>query len=159
MFTEDDDKAPWIDGSSSTLINNTPSKKFVLPVVLLEYAGRYCLTSLQLMLIEFPGFNVRSIKLLFFSSIFCVLSWKSEDKTAFQVKETGKICLLNIFMSESYLPGLRGPSSPTIVPHKNLALYSRELDPVEVSMDEFEDDDKVMLGAPLADKDVVAEEA
>ncbi|HEU4447833.1 MAG TPA: hypothetical protein VFR94_24380 [Nitrososphaeraceae archaeon] len=62
-------------------------------------------------------------------------------------------------MSESYLPGLRGPSSPTIVPHKNLALYSRELDPVEVSMDEFEDDDKVMLGAPLADKDVVAEEA
>jgi hypothetical protein len=75
------------------------------------------------------------------------------------VKETGKICLLNIFISESYLPGLRGPPSPTIVPHKNLALYSRELDPVEVSMDEFEDGDKVMLGAPLADNVVVAEEA
>ena len=47
--------------------------------------------SLQLMLIEFPGSNVRSIKLLFFSSIFTVLSWKSEDKTAFQIKSTSEV--------------------------------------------------------------------
>jgi hypothetical protein len=42
------------------------------------------------------------------------------------------------------------------VPHKNLALYSRELDPDDASIDEF---DKEVLELPLADKDVVAEEA
>jgi len=45
------------------------------------------------------------------------------------------------------------------VPHKNLALYSRELDPEDASIDEFENGDKEVLELPLADKDVVAEEA
>src|SRR5918995_3747692 len=101
LFTEDDDSAPWIDGSSSTLMVKTPSKKSVLLVFLLEYAGRYCLMSLQLILIESSGSNVRSIKLPFPPSSFCISSWKSDDKTAFQVKETRKFCLLKIFISES----------------------------------------------------------
>jgi hypothetical protein len=43
------------------------------------------------------------------------------------------------------------------VPHKNLALYSRELDLDDASIDEFENGDKEVLELPLADKDVVAE--
>ena len=56
--------------------------------------------SLQLMLIEFPGPKARSIKFLFCSSCFCFSSWRSDVKTVFQKKETGKFCLLKILMSE-----------------------------------------------------------
>jgi hypothetical protein len=65
-----------------------------------------------------------------------------DDGTTFQKKETGYSCLLKIFKSELYRPGLRGPSSPTIVPQKYLALYSKlpgllsKLEDVE-DVDEF----------------------
>jgi len=115
--------------------------------------------SLQLIPIEAPGFNVISIKLLFLILSFCGSVWKSDDRTALQMNETEKLCLLKILISESYRPGLRGPSSPTIVPHKNLALYSNELGSVDASTDEFDIGDRVTLEPPLADKEAVTEEA
>ena len=52
------------------------------------------------------------------------LGGRFDEGTAFQRNEIGDCCLLKIFMSELYRPGRRGPSWPTIVPQKYLALYS-----------------------------------
>jgi hypothetical protein len=86
----------------------TPSMKLSFPSVILEYKGKERTKSLQLRLIDSPGAKVCNLYLV--SAVkeldspedppASLLVCKVEEGTAFQRKEIGYNCRLNIFMSE-----------------------------------------------------------